>query len=58
MIEALVLCQPDFLIPFKVACDTSSVGIGGILSQKGHHVAFFSEKLNDANTMTKSYVVM
>jgi len=48
MTEALVMRLPDFSKAFEVTCDTSGLTIGGVLSQENHHVAYFSEKLNDA----------
>ena len=40
MIEAHVLRYTDLFKIFEVACDASSVGIRGVLSQDGHHVAY------------------
>ncbi|KAF7839637.1 putative mitochondrial protein [Senna tora] len=53
--ESPVLALPNFAKPFEVACDASVVGIGGVLSQEGHPIAFFSEKLNEAKQKYSIY---
>ena len=49
MIETHVLRNPDPSKVFEVACDALCVRIEGVLSQDGHHIAYFSEKFNDLN---------
>jgi hypothetical protein len=53
--ETPVLKLLDFTQPFKVACDASHVGIGGVLSQQRHHIAYFSEKLNETRRRYPAY---
>jgi hypothetical protein len=36
----LVLVQPDIEKPFDVYCDASGIGIGGVLMQDGHAIAY------------------
>jgi hypothetical protein len=39
---APVLAQPDIEKPFDVYCDASDMGIGGVLMQYGHAIAYAS----------------
>jgi hypothetical protein len=50
-----VLKLPDFSKNFEAACDASHVGIEGVLSQGGHPIAFYSEKLNDTRQRYSVY---
>jgi hypothetical protein len=40
-----VLVQPDIEKPFDVYCDASDMGIGGVLMQDGHAIAYASRQL-------------
>ena len=55
MIEAPVLRLLDFFKAFEVITDASNKGIRGILSQKGHPVAYFNKKLNNAKLKYSTY---
>jgi len=44
-----ILALPNFSKTFELECDTSCVGIGVVLLQGGHTIAYFSEKLNGAS---------
>jgi hypothetical protein len=42
---APVLAQPNIKKPFDVYCDASIMGIGGVLMQDGHAIAYASCQL-------------
>jgi hypothetical protein len=46
--EAPLLRTPNERLPYEVVTDASDLGLGAVLLQKGHHVAFESRKLNSA----------
>lgn len=50
-----VLQLPNFELSFVVQTDTSGSGIGVILLQKGHPIAFFSKQLSAHKQVASMY---
>ncbi|KAA0054242.1 reverse transcriptase [Cucumis melo var. makuwa] len=51
-----ILQLPDFTSPFEVAVDACGMGIGAVLSQKGHPIEYFSEKLSTSRQKSISRI--
>ena len=55
LISAPVLALPDFKEPFVIDTDACDMGIGAVLSQKGHPVAYVSRALGPRNRTLSVY---
>lgn len=62
LVSAPVLSLPDFSLPFTVQTDASDEGIGAVLSQRGHPIAFLSKalgvKTKGLSTYEKEYLAI
>jgi hypothetical protein len=55
MSTCLVLALPDFSQPFTLECDASGEGIGAVLMQKRHPLAYESQKLKGTELLYSIY---
>ena len=55
MSSTLVLATPNFSNPFVIECDALGFGIGVVLMQDGHPIAFESRKLNKRECLQSTY---
>ncbi|GKB91615.1 putative mitochondrial protein [Tanacetum coccineum] len=55
MVEAPVLGLPDFNEPFVIETDASGVGLGAVLQQKSHPIAYLSKTLSPKHQSLSTY---
>ncbi|GJU71509.1 transposon ty3-I gag-pol polyprotein, partial [Tanacetum coccineum] len=55
MVQAHVLALPNFNKPFVVETDASGVGLGSILQQEGHPIAYMSKTLAPRHQALSTY---
>lgn len=52
----LILALPDLQLPFTIEMDASNMGIGVVLSQKGHLITFFNKPFSPKFLRASTYV--
>lgn len=55
LVTAPVLALPDFSTPFMIETDASDTGIGAVLMQRGHPLAFLSKTLGPKSRGLSTY---
>ena len=55
LVSALVLALPQFHKSFTIETDASDVGLGAMLMQDGHPIAFLSQTLCPKNAALSTY---
>uniref|UniRef100_A0A0A9AN35 Reverse transcriptase/retrotransposon-derived protein RNase H-like domain-containing protein n=1 Tax=Arundo donax TaxID=35708 RepID=A0A0A9AN35_ARUDO len=55
LIQAPVLALPDFSKKFVLEIYACEFGVGAVLMQKGHPIAFLSQTLNPTNQARSTY---
>ena len=50
-----MLALPDFSKPFSIETDASGIGIGAVLLQKGHPLAYISKDLGPRSRGLSTY---
>lgn len=53
--QSPVLALPDFSLPFSIETDASGVGVGAVLMQNGHPLAFISKALGPKSQGLSTY---